>query len=140
VTHDANKAYYETAWAAPRTLNPDRLASSKKAATFQTFTDKLVLSDGKRSIEVHAIAGNGHNDAFAMVYFPAEKVLSEADAYSTPAPNAPPPAVANPFAVNLHDNIVRLKLDVARLAPIHGRVGPLTDLRTFIGIGAPATR
>ncbi len=140
VTHDANKAYYETAWAAPRTLNPDRLAGSKKAATFQTFTDKPVLTDGKRSIEVHAIAGNGHNDAFAMVYFPAEKILSEADAYSTPAPNAPPPPVPNPFAVNLHDNIVRLKLDVARLAPIHGRVGPLANLKSFIGSGVTATR
>jgi len=140
VTHDANKAFYETAWAAPRTLKADRLAGSKKGATFQTFTDKTVLTDGKRSIEVHAIAGNGHNDAFAMVYFPAEKLLSEADAYSTPAPNAPPPAVPNPFAVNLHDNIVRLKLDVARLAPIHGRVGPLAELRTFIGVPAGAAR
>ena len=140
VTHEANRAYYETAWAAPHTLNPDRLAASKKAATFQTFTDKLVLTDGKRSIEVHAIAGNGHNDAFAMIYFPAEKILSEADAYSTPAPNTPPPAVPNPFAVNLHDNIVRLKLDVARLAPIHGRVGPLAELRTFIGLPAAAAR
>ena len=140
VTHDANQAYYETAWAAPRTLNPDRLAASKKAATFQTFTDKLVLTDGKRSIEVHQIAGNGHNDAFAMVYLPAEKILVEADAYSTPAPNAPPPAVANPFAVNLHDNIVKLKLDVARIAPIHGRVGPLAELRTFIGMGVTATK
>lgn len=138
VTHEANRAFYEAAWAAPRALNPDRLAGSKKAATFQTFTDKLVLTDGKRSIEVHAIAGNGHNDAFAMVYFPAEKILSEADAYSTPPPNTPPPATPNPFAVNLHDNIVRLKLDVARIAPIHGRIGPLADLRTFIGLGAAA--
>ena len=91
-------------------------------------------------MEVHAIAGNGHNDAFAMIYFPAEKILIEADAYSTPAPNAPSPAVANPFAVNLHDNIVRLKLDVARLAPIHGRIEPLAELRNFIGMGATATR
>ena len=75
VTHALNRPFYETAWAAPRTLVPDRLAGSKRAATFQTFTDKAVLTDGKRSIEVHAIAGNGHNDAFAMVYLPAEKIL-----------------------------------------------------------------
>ena len=26
VTHEANKAYYEQAWAAPHTINPDKLA------------------------------------------------------------------------------------------------------------------
>ena len=84
VTHQMNRPYYEQAWAAPHTLNPDRLAQSKKTATFETFTDKHVLTDGSRTIEIHQIAGGGHNDAFAMVYLPAEKILIEGDAY-TPA-------------------------------------------------------
>ena len=82
VTHQANRPYYEQAWAAPRTLNPDRLAKSGKAAAFETFTDKTTLTDGKRVVEVHHIAGSGHNDAFAMVYLPAEKILVEVDAYA----------------------------------------------------------
>ena len=82
VTHQLNRPYYEQAWAAPRTLNPDRLAQSKKTATFETLNDKHVLTDGKRSIEVHHIAGNGHNDAFVMVYLPTEKVLIEVDAWA----------------------------------------------------------
>ena len=82
VTHAMNKPYYEQAWAAPRTINPDRLAQSKKTATFETFTDKHVLTDGSRTIEVHQIAGSGHNDAFAMVYLPKEKILIEVDAYA----------------------------------------------------------
>ena len=82
VTHEMNKPYYEQAWAAPHTLNPDRLAQSKKTATFETFTDKHVLTDGSRSIEIHQIAGSGHNDAFAMVYLPKEKILIEGDAYT----------------------------------------------------------
>jgi len=45
VTHKANEAFYKAAWAAPRTLNPDRLALSKKPAKFETFTGKHVLSD-----------------------------------------------------------------------------------------------
>ncbi len=84
VTHEMNKPYYEQAWAAPHTINPDRLAQSKKTATFETFTDKHVLTDGARTIEVHQIAGGGHNDAFAMVYLPTEKILVEGDAF-TPA-------------------------------------------------------
>jgi glyoxylase-like metal-dependent hydrolase (beta-lactamase superfamily II) len=141
VTHAANQPFYEKAWAAPRTLNPDRLAKSGKKPAFQTWTDTLELTDGKRRIQIHAIAGNGHNDAFAMVYLPAEKILIEVDAYAPPAAGAPMPATPNPFAVNLHDNIQRLKLDVARIAPLHGRVATLAELKAFIGAGpAPAAK
>ncbi|MGH9146331.1 MAG: MBL fold metallo-hydrolase, partial [Vicinamibacterales bacterium] len=140
VTHEMNRPYYEQAWAAPRTLNPDKLAQSKKAATFETFTDKHVLTDGSRSIEIHQIAGGGHNDAFAMVYLPAEKILIEGDAYTPAAANAPPPAAPNPFSVNLNDNIQRGKLDVRQIAALHGpRLVTLGDLRAAIG-QAPAAR
>src|SRR4029453_11563390 len=105
-----------------------------KSAAFETFTDKHVVPDGRRTIEVHQIAGGGHNDAFAMVYLPAEKILVEVDAYAPPAANAPPPAAPNPFAVNLYENIQRLKLDVRQIAALHGpRVATLADLRAFIG-------
>jgi glyoxylase-like metal-dependent hydrolase (beta-lactamase superfamily II) len=139
VTHQMNRPYYEQAWAAPRSLNPDRLAQSKKTATFETFTDKHVLTDGARTIEVHQIAGGGHNDAFAMVYLPAEKILVEGDAYTPLAADAPPPAMPNPFSVNLNDNIQRLKLDVRQIAALHGpRVVTMADLRTAIGQGSSA--
>jgi glyoxylase-like metal-dependent hydrolase (beta-lactamase superfamily II) len=134
VTHEMNRPYYEQAWKAPRTLNPDRLARSNKAATFETLTDKHVLTDGQRTIEVHQIAGGGHNDAFVMVYLPAERILIEADAWTPGAANAPPPATPNPFAVNLYDNVQRLKLDVRGIAALHGpRVATLADLRAAIG-------
>ena len=66
-----------------------------------------------------------------MVYLPKEKILVEADAFS-PRPG-PPSSPANPFSVNLHENIVRLNLDVERIAPIHGTVVRLTDLKAAIG-------
>jgi glyoxylase-like metal-dependent hydrolase (beta-lactamase superfamily II) len=135
VTHQMNKPYFEQAWAAPRTLNPDRLAQSNKAATFETVTDKHVLTDKNRNIEVHSIAGSGHNDAFLMVYLPKEKILIEGDAFTPPAANAPPPAVANPYTVNLNENIERLKLDVRQIAALHGpRVATMADLRSAIGL------
>jgi glyoxylase-like metal-dependent hydrolase (beta-lactamase superfamily II) len=141
VTHQMNRPYYEQAWAAPRTLNPDLLAQSKKTATFETFTDKHVLTDGNRAVEVHHIAGSGHNDAFAMIYLPKEKILIEGDAYTPPAANAPPPSAPNPFAVNLYDNIIRLKLDVQQIAAIHGpRVATMADLRAFIGRTADSAK
>jgi glyoxylase-like metal-dependent hydrolase (beta-lactamase superfamily II) len=133
VTHQDNKPYYQKAWNAPHTIYPDKLAQSKKTATFETFGDKHVLTDGSRTIEIYKIAGGGHNDAFAMVYLPKEKILIEGDAYTPPAANAPPPAAANPFAVNLDENITRLKLDVKQIAPLHGPgVATMADLKAFI--------
>jgi glyoxylase-like metal-dependent hydrolase (beta-lactamase superfamily II) len=137
VTHQMNKPYYEQAWAAPRAIAPDRLAQSKKAAMFETFTDKHSLTDGKRTIEIHQIAGSGHNDAFALVYLPKEKILVEGDAYTPAAANAPPPASPNPFSVNLNENVERLKLDVKQIAALHGpRVATMADLKAAIGGGA----
>jgi len=140
VTHQMNKPYYEQAWAAPHTLNPDRLAQSKKAATFETFSNKHVLTDGTRTIEIHEIADSGHCDGFLMVYLPKEKILIEVDAYTPAAADAPPPATPNPFSVNLYENIQRLKLDVKQIAALHGpRLTTMADLRTAIGVAGRAT-
>jgi glyoxylase-like metal-dependent hydrolase (beta-lactamase superfamily II) len=137
VTHEMNRPYYEKAWAAPRTLNPDALAKASRPATFETFAEKHELTDGRRRIEIHRLAGNGHNDAFAMVYLPAERILIEVDAWAPLAPNAPPPPSPSPFAINLYENVQKLKLDVRQIAALHGpRVATLADLQSSIG---PAT-
>jgi glyoxylase-like metal-dependent hydrolase (beta-lactamase superfamily II) len=134
VTHQLNQPYYEQAWSTPRTLNPDRLAQSNKLPVFDTYRGMHTLTDGRRSIELYEINGSGHNDGFTMVYLPAEKILIEADAYTPAAADAPPPAVPNPFSVNLHDNIVQRNLDVRQIAALHGpRVATMADLRAAIG-------
>lgn len=133
VTHKLNEPYYKKAWAAPRGINPDRLANSRKVAKFETFGAKHVLSDGARKIEIHEISGSGHNDGFAAIYLPAEKILIEADAFTPGAVGAPLPASPNPYSVNLYDNIQKLKLDVDQIAPLHGRLVKLDDLKAAIG-------
>jgi glyoxylase-like metal-dependent hydrolase (beta-lactamase superfamily II) len=133
VTHQMNQPYFERAWAAPRTLNPDRLARSQKVAKFETLTDKHVLTDKNRNIEIHSIAGSGHNDAFLMIYLPKEKILIQGDAFTTLAADAPPPTVS-PYTTNLIENIERLKLDVQQHATLHGpRVATMAELRTLVG-------
>ncbi|MGA3063705.1 MAG: MBL fold metallo-hydrolase [Methylocystis sp.] len=134
VAHESDKPYFEKAWAAPRALVPDLLSKSKKPAKFETYAENYELTDGTRKIELHRIAGSGHSDDLGLVYLPAERILIEADAYTPTAANAPPPASPNPYSVNLVDNIVRLKLDVAQIAALHGpRVVTLDDLRAAIG-------
>ncbi|MGH8063862.1 MAG: MBL fold metallo-hydrolase, partial [Candidatus Entotheonellia bacterium] len=128
ITHDVNKAFFEQTLAAPRTVQPDMLAKSGKKATVEGVKDKRVLSDDTRTIELHHIQGNIHNDGLLMAYLPKEKLLVEADVFTPPAPNTPPPPEPHPAQVNLHDNIERLKLTVDQLLPLHGRIVPLSDL------------
>jgi glyoxylase-like metal-dependent hydrolase (beta-lactamase superfamily II) len=133
ITHATNKSFFEQAFAAPRTVNPDKLAQSGKKATIETLYDKLVLRDATQTLEVHHIAENLHNEGLILAYLPAQKLLIEADAYTPAPPDAPPPAQPNPFHVNLHDNISRLQLEVDRILPLHGRIVPLGELLKAIG-------
>ena len=113
-------------------MTPDRLAKSGRKGTVEGVPDKRVLTDGARTVEIYHIGGNLHADGLLMVYLPKEKLLSEADVFTPPAPNAPPAAV-NPNTVNFADNIARLGLAVDQLLPLHGRIVPLADLNKAIG-------
>jgi len=145
VTHEMNKRFYETAWSAPRSINPDRLARSMKAPAFITFTDAYTLKDASRTLELHRLTGNPHNDGFVVVYLPGEKLLIEADAFTpadgAPAPPAAPPgppgfpAPVSPTTLNLYQNIQRLKLDVAQIAALHGpRLAQMSELASAVGV------
>jgi glyoxylase-like metal-dependent hydrolase (beta-lactamase superfamily II) len=133
ITHDANKAFLEQSLAAPRTVQPDKLAQSGKKAMVEGMQDKRVLSDGTRTVELYLIQGNVHGDGIIMAYLPKEKLLVEADVYTPTPPNAPPPAQPNPNSVNLYDNVERLKLTVDQILPLHGRKVPLGELQKAIG-------
>jgi glyoxylase-like metal-dependent hydrolase (beta-lactamase superfamily II) len=137
VTQAGNVPYFERAFATPNRIAPDRLTESGKRATFLAVNDKATLSDGTRTIDIHRITDSVHNDTFLMVHLPHEKILIEADAYTPLAPGAAPPATPNANNVNLIANIERLKLQVDRIAPLHGRVVPLAELYTTAGRPAP---
>jgi len=130
ITNAMNKAYYQKIFNAPHTLAPDRLSQNPKKATFITVKDKYVLSDGGREIDIIHIENDNHNAGMLMVYIPKEKVLVEADDFTPPAPNGPAPAPrAVNFTKNLNANIERLKLDVVTIAPLHGFVVPVAELK-----------
>jgi glyoxylase-like metal-dependent hydrolase (beta-lactamase superfamily II) len=133
VTHESNKDFYEKTFQAPATLEPDAQSKSPKPGTFQLVSDRWELSDGKQKIDVYATQGDLHSDELLVAYLPGRRILVEADAYSPGPVNTPLPRPAPPNAVNLYDNIQRLKLNVATIAPIHGR-GPVTiaEFRKFI--------
>jgi glyoxylase-like metal-dependent hydrolase (beta-lactamase superfamily II) len=140
VTHEVNKPYYEKLFALPHTLGPDRLQSEKRAPKFETMTEKKVLTDGNRVIELHHLRGSGHNEGLIVAYLPKEKILVEADSYNPPAqPPAAAPSSVSPYVTNLTDALDRLKLDVQRIVPIHypadGRAVGLPELMKMAGRG-----
>jgi len=134
ITHQSNVPYFQKALVAPATLAPDAQSKNPKRPRFQGVSDKYVLTDGKQTIEVYATGGDAHTGEYTLVYLPGPKMLVEADAYSPGPAGAPPPATPAPNAVSLHDELQRLKLDVAIIAPIHGRGAvPMEEMMKAIG-------
>ena len=135
ITAESNKAYYEkVVFANPHTLNPDKLAESKKKVKVEGVEGKRVLTDGTHEIDLYVQPLTGHNDSMMLIYFPKDKILSEADAYTPPpAPATSAPAQVNPFNVQIYDEIQQLKLNVDKIAPLHGRMSTLAELKLMIG-------
>jgi glyoxylase-like metal-dependent hydrolase (beta-lactamase superfamily II) len=141
VTHASNKKYYERIVSNPHTLSPDRLARANRRARIEGVADRRVLTDGMRVLELYHVRGNFHDPAMLMVYVPSEKLLIQADAYNPRPPDARPLPAPSPFTINLLDNVRRLKLDVERIAHIHGGIEPFEALvRAAGGSGARSPR
>jgi glyoxylase-like metal-dependent hydrolase (beta-lactamase superfamily II) len=134
VTHAANTSFFEKAWAGPRVLLPDQLAKSNKKPLFQGVTDRTVLTGtNKRTIELHVLTGNPHNEQTLVAWLPGEKLLFQSDMMNPPAPGAtvPPPT---PTITNFYDNLVRLKIQPDRIVGGHGnRIATIADLNAVAG-------
>ncbi|MGQ0714396.1 MAG: hypothetical protein ACT4PJ_11795 [Gemmatimonadaceae bacterium] len=131
VTHNGNVAFFREVAQRPHTLQPDALARDPKEPTIIGVGDQRVFNDRSRRVELYHVRGNPHSSTMLMAYLPAEGILIEADAYNPPAPNASPPP-AFPFAGNLVENVERHGLTVDRVAALHGRVVPFSEIRNAV--------
>jgi len=160
ITHETNKLYYLDILfdPAPRTLEPDRMSKyspmywiSRRPAPIQTVagevrgTAQYGLGDADRLMTIYhvqdmsyelgdpSVRQGHHAPDMLMVYLPKEKILFNADLYSPPAQGAPP-APPSAGTKTLMQNIKKLKLDVERHVPVHGRVGTHEEfMRAFAG-------
>ena len=121
VTHSGNRAFFEEMAARPHTIVPDALSRNPKPVTVETVDDEIVIEDPARTVALYHVAGNPHSDTMLMIHLPAERLIIEVDAYS-------PASQAHPYAANLVNNIVRRKLRVDRVVPLHGAIAPFADL------------
>lgn len=133
VTHEGNATFVTTMAGRPFTRQPDALATVKAPGLgLQTVPGSRTLTDGTRSLVLYHLAGNPHSDTLLMAYLPKERVLIEADAWS------PEGAGYHPYAANLLEHIRRLKLDVARIVPLHGAPATLKALEAVVQQQAPS--
>jgi glyoxylase-like metal-dependent hydrolase (beta-lactamase superfamily II) len=121
ITHRANAPFYEDAVRRAHTIAPDALARGPKPLKIEAVDEAREFKDGAMTMELFHIAGNPHGDTMLMAYFPKERILVEADAYS-------PASAVQPYVANLLDNIRQRQLKVDRVLPLHGPIAPFGEL------------
>ena len=138
VTHDVNKAFFEKAFAAPRTLAPDSMSKSGKKAKIEGIVgDKRVFQDDTRVVEVHLIKGLPHADGNLIAYLPKEKILAYADMFNLPPADNPVPNPPVVGTIVFADNIDRLKLQPEKILSVHtlnpDRLTTVSDILKSLG-------
>jgi glyoxylase-like metal-dependent hydrolase (beta-lactamase superfamily II) len=139
VTHELNKPFFEKMWARPRTIAPDQLSKSPKAAVFETVSDKKVMTDGTQTIELYHMKGTSHNVANMIVFMPRQGLVYWGDGYNPPAGSDPRDLGRTPEqSIDLYRVITANNLDVKTIAPAHGAgPKPFDNLKKHIGLIAP---
>jgi len=132
VTTAGNKAFVEQVASARHTIRPDDLSRAPKAATVETYTGKRVFSAGDRVVELYDVGPNPHVAEMTVAYLPKERMLFVADLFSIPAegPLAPAGAATREFA----GKIQALGLQVDKIAPTHGRMGTIEELKRVVSV------
>jgi glyoxylase-like metal-dependent hydrolase (beta-lactamase superfamily II) len=130
VTHAGNRAFYEEVffYPAPRTLEPDLLSlrypwfRQNRSNRIEDVTEKYVISDGVRTLDVLSLQGIIHDGNMLVAYLPTERILINADMFGPPPANAAQLPRPNTNVGELLANIRRLNLSVDRHVGIHGGV------------------
>ena len=131
VVSEPARPFFERTFAVANGIRPDALARSGRRAAIEGVNGSRTFSDGTRAVEVRFIEGSPHAEGFMMAYLPRERLLVQADAFTPAPPNTAPPAQPNALHVNLVQNIQRLGWNVDRVLPLHGRIVPFSELRSF---------
>jgi glyoxylase-like metal-dependent hydrolase (beta-lactamase superfamily II) len=133
VVSEQARPWYERTMARANSTSPDALARSGGKVAVTGVDKQRTFSDGTRTVEAFMIEDSVHAQGFMMVWLAAERLLIEADAYTPSGPGAAPPVPSNANNVNLVQSIERLRLNVDRILPLHGRIVPASELYTTAG-------
>src|SRR6185503_17228035 len=107
----------------PRTMKPDILSlwpptEVAEGYNYEAVQENYVITDNTRILRVYYVQPLQHVSGMLMAYLPAERIAFEADLFDT---HEPPRAAPLPAMRSLATQVRRMKLDVATLAPVHGK-------------------
>ena len=122
----------------PRTMQPDIVAlwpptELSEGYNFEAINENYVITDNRRILRVYYVQPLAHVAGMLMAYLPAERIAFEADLFDT---HEPPPTTPTPAMRSLVNQVQRMKLDVATLAPVHGPPVPWRTVTAALGTAA----
>lgn len=104
-----------------------RKASGVEDAKLEFVEDHMVLTDGRKKVELYNIGPTPHAENILVAYLPDEGILFEADHFPQPASGVIPPAV--PATVAFAKALEKLDLDYKMIVGSHSpRIARPADL------------
>jgi hypothetical protein len=118
-----------------RTVKPDILSlwpptEVAEGYNYEAIQENYVITDNNRILRVYYVQPLQHAAGMLMAYLPAERIAFEADLFDTH--EAPKPAQV-PAMRSFYNQVRRMKLDVATVAPVHGKPVPWSAFLTALG-------
>lgn len=122
----------------PRTIKPDILSlwpptEVAEGYNYEAIQENYVITDNSRILRVYYVQPLRHVAGMLMAYLPAERIAFEADLFNT---HEAPRAAQVPAMRSLYNQVQRMKLDVATIAPVHGKPVPWSTFVTALGSAA----
>ena len=121
-----------------RTVKPDILSlwpptEVAEGYNYEAIQENFVITDNSRILRVYYVQPLQHVAGMLMAYLPTERIAFEADLFDTH--EAPKPAQM-PAMRSFHNQVQRMKLDVATVAPVHGKPVPWSTFMAALGPAA----
>ena len=121
-----------------RTVKPDILSlwpptEVAEGYNYEAIQENFVITDNSRILRVYYVQPLQHVAGMLMAYLPAERIAFEADLFDT---HEAPRAAQMPAMRSFLNQVQRMKLDVATIAPVHGKPVPWSTFMDAIGTAA----
>ena len=121
-----------------RTVLPDMVSlwpptEVAEGYNYESFNENYVITDGTRLLQVYYVQPLRHAEGMAMAYLPREKIVMQANLFDT---HEPPPAMPTAAMTTFYRTMRTLNLDVATIAPVHGKPVPLAIFMKAMGPAA----
>ncbi len=84
VTTAGHKQFYESLASIKQSIAPDSLTLLPKKAVIEIFSDKKIITDGERTIELYNAGPNAHSEEITFAYLPQQKIIWQADMFFVP--------------------------------------------------------